>query len=72
MVTVFVGFDSLHPSQQSFLYFLGCTSIKLGLMCPAQGHNEVTPVRLEPTALRSQVKHSTTESLRSQDGNGNF
>ena len=27
----------------------------------AQGHNTVTPVRLEPAALRSRVKHSTTE-----------
>ena len=25
----------------------------------------MTPVRLEPVALRSQVKHSTTEPLRS-------
>ena len=25
----------------------------------------MTPVRLEPTALRSRVKHSTTEPLRS-------
>ena len=32
----------------------------------AQGHNRVTPVRLEPTAAQSQVKHSTTEPLRSQ------
>ena len=33
-------------------------------MCLAQGpHNAVTPVRLEPTALRSRVKHSTTEPL---------
>ena len=31
----------------------------------AQGHNAVTPVRLEPAALQSQVKHSTTEPLRS-------
>ena len=37
----------------------------LGLMCLAQGHNAVTPVRLEPAALRSRVKHSTTEPLRS-------
>ena len=37
------------------------TSTKLGLMCLAQGHNEVTPVRLESVAFRSQVKHSTTE-----------
>ena len=34
-------------------------------MCLAQGHNTVTPVKLEPAALRSQVKHSTTELLRS-------
>ena len=26
----------------------------------AQGHNAVMPVRLEPAAPRSQVKHSTT------------
>ena len=31
----------------------------------AQGHNAVTPVRLEPAAPRSRVKHSTTEPLRS-------
>ena len=36
-------------------------------MCLAQGHNAVTPVRLEPAALRSRVKHSTTEPLRSLD-----
>ena len=28
-------------------------------------HNTVTSVRLEPAALRSRVKHSTTEPLRS-------
>ena len=28
-------------------------------------HNAVMPVRLEPAASRSRVKHSTTESLRS-------
>ena len=28
-------------------------------------HNTVTPVRLEPAVTRSQVKHSTTEPLRS-------
>ena len=32
-------------------------------MCLAQGHNTVNPVRLEPTAPRSQVKHSTSEPL---------
>ena len=36
-------------------------------MCLAQAHNAVTPVRLEPTALRSQVKHSTTEPLHSHE-----
>ena len=34
-------------------------------MCLAQGHNAVAPVRLEPAVLRSRVKHSTTEPLRS-------
>ena len=34
-------------------------------MCLAQGHNAVPPVRLDPVALRSQAKHSTTKSLRS-------
>ena len=29
----------------------GWTSTELGLMCLAQGHNAVTPVRLEPAAL---------------------
>ena len=28
-------------------------------------NNAVTPLRLEPAALRSRVKHSTTEPLRS-------
>ena len=31
----------------------------------AQGHSAVTPLRLEPAALRSRVKNSTTEPLRS-------
>ena len=35
-------------------------------MCLAQGPNTVTPVRLEPSAPRSRVKHSTIEPLRSQ------
>ena len=29
----------------------------------AQGHNAVMPVKLKPAALRSRVKHSTTEPL---------
>ena len=28
-----------------------------------QGHNAVKPVRLEPTAHQSRVKHSTTKPL---------
>ena len=32
-------------------------------MCLAQGHNTVTPVRLEPTALRFRIKYLTTEPL---------
>ena len=43
--------------------FLGWTSTKLGLVCLAQGNKAVMPVRLEPAALQSQVKHSTTEPL---------
>ena len=35
------------------------------LMCLAQEHNAVMPVRLEPAAPQSRVKHSTTEPLRS-------
>ena len=34
-------------------------------MCLAQVHNPVKPVRLEPAATQSRVKHSTTEPLRS-------
>ena len=40
-------------------------------MCLAQGHNTVTPVRLEPKAPWSQVKHSTTV-LPSINGLGNW
>ena len=46
--------------------FLCRTSTKQGLMRSAQGHNTVTPVRLEPVTPRYRVKHSTTEPLRSQ------
>ena len=45
--------------------FLGGTRTKLGLMCLAQGHNAVTPMRLGAAAFRSRVKHSTTEPPRS-------
>ena len=61
--------------QQSFSYVrtglpgLNQTT-KLGLICLAQRHNAVTPVRLEPAAPRSQVKHPTTEPLRSHERYG--
>ena len=68
-ICLFVWFDSLRPiNNLSFIkgrVFLGWTSTKLGLMCLAQRHNAVAPVRLELAALRSRVKHSTTEPLRS-------
>ena len=43
------------------------TSTKQRIKCFAQGHNTVSPpvVSLKPVALRSRVKHSTTEPLRS-------
>ena len=43
--------------------FLGWTSTKQGLMSLAQGHNTVTPGRLEPATPGSRDKHSTTEPL---------
>ena len=62
-------FDLIH--QQVFRYvgtgLPGLTGTKLGLMRLAQGHNTMTPVRLEAAATRYRVKHSTTEPLRSED-----
>ena len=62
-------FDLIH--QQVFRYvgtgLPGLTGTKLGLMRLAQGHNAMTPVRLEAAATRYRVKHSTTEPLRSED-----
>ena len=52
-------------SVMSGRVFTGWNISKQGLMCLALGHNGVTPVRLEPTALLSRVKNSTTEPLRS-------
>ena len=37
-------------------------------MCPAQEQNTVMPLRLEPAASQSRVKHSTTETLCSLKG----
>ena len=44
----------------SLRVFLG-TSTKQGLMCPAQGHNIVPPVRLELSTPRSLVKLYTVQ-----------
>ena len=55
-------------SVMSGQVFLCSTSTKQGLLCYAQGHNAVTPVRLKPTTTRSRVKNSTTEPLRSLYG----
>ena len=66
---LFVWFDCFRPinnlTGMSGQSFLGLISTKLGLMCLAQGHNALTPVRLEAAALLSGVKHSTTEPLHS-------
>ena len=61
-----ISFDSFRPSQQSFSYAGTGLPGLLGLMCLAQGHNAVTPMKPEPAALRSRVKHSTTEPLRTK------
>ena len=52
-------------SVMSGRVFIGRTSTKQDLMCLAQGHTAVTPVRLEPVTPRSRVKHSSTDPLRS-------
>ena len=46
---------------------MGRTSTKQGLMCLAQGHNVVTPVRLKPATPQPRVKHSVTEPLCSNE-----
>ena len=53
------------PNQQSFSYkgkgLPGLNQYLARINVLAQGHNAVTPTRLEPAAPRSPVKHSTTE-----------
>ena len=45
--------------------FLGWTNTtKQRIKCPAQGHNAVPPLRLEPATPGSWVKHSNTAPLR--------
>ena len=66
---LFVWFDSLRPinnlSVKQGRVFLGWTSTKLEKCVLLKDHNAVTPVRLEPTASPSRVKHSTTKPLQS-------
>ena len=50
-------------SVMSVRVFLMHTSTKQELMCLAQGHNTLRPMRLESANPRSRVKHSTTEQL---------
>ena len=56
--------------QQSFSYkgtgLPGLNQYLARINVLAQGHNAVTSVSLEPAALRSRVKRSTTEPLRSR------
>ena len=52
-------------SVMSGCVFLDLTSSKQGLMCLAQGHNAVMPVRLQPATSLFPDKHSITEPLRS-------
>ena len=66
--TSFVWLDFLRPInnlsvKQGRVFLDKCVLLK--------DHNAVTPVRLEPTALRSRVKHSTTEPLRSHHDTSN-
>ena len=47
-------------SVMSGQVFLGLTSAKQGLMCLAQGHNAVTPLRLEPSFSNQALHHWVT------------
>ena len=65
MVDCLICFFTSH--QQSFNYkgtgLPGLNQYLARINVLAQGHNTVTPVRLKPAALRSRVKHSTTEPV---------
>ena len=59
--TVFIW---LFTSQSTiFQLCRGGSSWVERVLSKAQGHNTVTPVRLEPAAPWSRVQHSTTEAL---------
>ena len=65
----FVSFDSLRPLNNLSVMRDGSSWVEpvlsLDKCVLLKDQNAVTPVRLEPAALRSRVKHSTTEPLRS-------
>ena len=69
LICLFVWFDSLCPINNLSVIkgrvFLGWTSIKLGLMFLLKDTTQWRRWGLKPAALRSRVKHSTTEPLRS-------
>ena len=60
-----IYFPNNNFSVMSGRVVLGLTSTKQRIKYLAQGHKAVSPVSLEPTTPRSQVKHSTTEPPRS-------
>ena len=64
---LFVWFDSLRPLNNLSVMRDGSSWVEPVLSkdkCVLlKDHNPVTPVRLDPAALRSLVKHSTTEPL---------
>ena len=70
LFSLFVCFDTWHPSQQFFshvgmiIVFLGWTSAKQPINCLAQGHNTVTPpeINLKLSTLRSSVLRSNNQT----------
>ena len=70
-IVCFVWFDSLRTINNLLVkqgrVFLVEPVLSLDKCLLLKDHNAVTPVRLEPAAPRSSVKHSTTEPLRSRD-----
>ena len=75
-ICLFVWFDSLRPINNLSVMQGQRSSwvepvLSLDKCVLLNDHNAVMPVRLELAALRSWVKHSTTESLRSLPGSIN-
>ena len=72
LINFFLKFDSLRPINNLSVKQGGFSWVEPVLSndkCVLlKDHNAVTPVRLEPAAPRSRVKHSTTEPLRAYTG----